>query len=99
MKKIKEYADWMNEEVMSAKCYAEKYVEYKAMGDSSTAGRFSKMAYDELDHAAVIHVITLTEIDKLKNVFQPTQEMLDAWDKDHKCYVDNAAWVRKMLEM
>lgn len=98
MRVIKELADWMNEEIGSAKDYAEKYLALKAKGNQ-WATKFKTMAEDELKHASVIHDYTVEEINQLKTIYTPPVEMLDKWEADHKKYVEKAAWVKQMLTM
>lgn len=99
MRKIKELADNICEELEGAKCYAEKYIELKVNGDSSWAGKFKIMANDELTHAMNLHEYAVGEINKLKAVYTPPQDMLDKWDKVHAEYVEKAAWIKQMLTM
>ena len=91
--------DDMLDEICGAKEYAEKYVEYKAKGDTSWANKFKEMANDELKHAMYIHDLVTKEIDEISKVFQPTQKMLDKWEHDHKEYTEKYAWVKQMLTM
>ena len=42
------------------------------------------MATDELKHAGYIHDRAVEEIEELRKVYTPPQDMLDKWDADHK---------------
>jgi hypothetical protein len=97
--KIKKLADEIQDELCSAKEYAEKYVEYKASNDSQWAGRFNEMAKDELKHADYLHELAVNEINKLSSVYTPPTEMMEKWDMDHKKYVEKAAWIKQMLQL
>lgn len=99
MKKIKMLVDEICEEVEGAKDYAEKYVEYKAKGDSAWAARFQQMANDELQHASYLHELAVKDIEEISKTFVAPAEMLEAWEKSHKDYVEKAAWVKQMLAM
>ena len=99
MKKIKEYVDAIEEEIEGAKKYAEKAIEYNVAGDSQKSAMFKEMAYDELKHAKNIHTIAVEEIAKLSKVFVPPAFMQEEWDRTHKIFVENTAWVKQMLEM
>ena len=99
MTRIKELADQMKDELCSAKDYAEEYLSYKAKGDSGWANRYAEMAHDELKHADYIHERAVSEIDQLRSVYTPPEDMLAKWDQDHKKYVEKAAWIRQMLSM
>jgi hypothetical protein len=57
------------------------------------------MATDELKHADYIHERAVEEIEELRRVYTPPQEMLEKWDSDHKRYIEQAAWIRQMLTM
>lgn len=87
------------EELDGAKEYAECYIEKKASGNSGWATRFKEMANDELNHANYLHELAVEEIDKLKTVYTPPTDMMEEWEKDHKKYVEKAAWIKTMLEM
>ena len=99
MKIIKELVDKIDEELAGAQTYAEKSVEEKAAQNSEWASSFRNMAEAELDHAMKMHEYTVNKINKLKEVYQPTQEMLDKWEKSHKEYVDKVARIKQMLKM
>lgn len=99
MTKIKNLVDQIDEEICGAKEYAEKYVEYKAKGNSNRANRYKEMANDELKHATYIHDMTVEDIEELRKVFKPTVEMQETWDKSHVKYVEKVAWIKQMLAM
>lgn len=100
MKYIKKMIDEVNDEIHSAKEYAEKYVEYKSKNDLSTASKFKAMANDELNHGMTIHQLLTEEIDRLRKVYaNPPQEMMDKWEEAHKRYVEKVAWIKQMLTM
>lgn len=99
MKMIKKLVDCLDEELEGAQNYAEKYVEYKANDNSKWASRFKSMAEDEIQHSNLIHELIVEEIEKLRKVYTPTQEMLDKWDKSHVKYVEKAAWIKQMLAL
>ena len=99
MRKIQKLVDGINEELEGAKHYAECYVEKKAAGKTQWANRFHSMAEDELAHAGYLHELAVEEIDNIRTVFKPTEEMQDKWDEAHKHYVACAAWVKQMLAM
>lgn len=99
MKKIKEYVDYIDDEIEGAKEYAEKYIEFKARGITNWATSFKDMASQELNHATTIHDIAVKEIEDLKKVFVVPKEMQDVWDEEHKNYVEKVAWIKQMLTM
>lgn len=99
MTKIKEFADEIVEELESAKEYAEEYLTLKAQDNGTWANRYKEMAQEELKHAGYIHDRAVVEIENLRKVYTPPQDMLDKWDADHKRYIEKAAWIRQMLAM
>lgn len=99
MTKIKKLADEMKDELCSAKEYAEEYLSFKAEENSAWANRYKEMAMDELKHAGYLHERVVTEIEELRTVYTPPQNMLDKWEKDHTKYIEKAAWIKQMLAM
>ena len=99
MTKIKKLADEIMDELNSAKEYAEDYLTYKAKDNIAWANRYKEMATYELKHADYIHERAVEEIEELRRVYTPPQEMLEKWDSDHKRYIEQAAWIRQMLTM
>lgn len=99
MTKIKKLVDEIDDELCSAKEYAEEYLTYKAKGNNTWANRYKEMSMDELKHADYIHERAVADIEELSKVYTPPQEMLDKWNSDHKKYIEKAAWIRQMLNM
>lgn len=98
MKIIKDYVNKIEDELESAQDYAEQYVYQKASGNSEYYSRYRLMSEQELDHAIFIHDIAVREIEKIRDVYQPSQEMLDKWNASHAEYVQKVAMIRLMLE-
>ena len=99
MTKIKKLADEIMDELDSAKEYAEEYLTYKAKDDSTWATRYKEMSTDELKHADYLHDRVVSDIEELRKVYTPPQEMLEKWDADHRKYIEKAAWIKQMLTM
>lgn len=99
MTRIKELADEMKEELHSAKCYAEEYLTFKAKDNGTWANRYKEMAQDEMKHAGYLHERVVAEIEELRKVYTPPQDMLDKWESDHKKYIEKAAWIKQMLTL
>ena len=99
MTKIKKLADEIMDELESAKEYAEEYLTYKAKENSTWANRYKEMATDELKHAGYIHDRVVSEIEQLKAVMTPPEDMLQKWEHEHREYIEKAAWVKQMLAM
>ena len=99
MTKIKKLVEHIEEEICGAKDYAEKYVEYKARGNTQWATKFKEMANDEIKHAGYLHDLTIQEIETLSKVYTPPVEMQKKWDEEHNEYVEKAAWVKQILTL
>lgn len=96
---IKKYVDNINEELHDAQKYAEKYVEWKSRNNSTYAQKYHKLSEDEVSHAMFIHDVATAEIEQLKSVYKPPEDMLQKWEDEHKNYVDKVAWIKQMLAM
>ena len=99
MTRIKKLADEIKDELCSAKDYAEEALYYKAKGNGEWYSRYKSMSEDELKHAGYLHDRVVSEIEQLRTVMTPPEEMLEKWEHDHKEYVEKAAWVKQMLGM
>ena len=99
MRKIKEYVDMIDEELESAKVYAEMSIDYKVQGESEWANKFKEAANDELKHANYMHELAVGVIAKYRERMTPPQNMLEKWDKAHAEYIEKAAWIKTMLSM
>ena len=64
-----------------------------------TATRYKEMANDELKHANYIHEWAVKEIDEISKVYSAPVEMMEAWEKAHKKYVEKVAWIKQMLSL
>lgn len=99
MRHIKVYTDAVAEEIEGAREYAEKYVEAKVGGDMEKASKYKEMANDELKHAMINHEWAVAEVNKVSKMYEPPAEMLEKYNKMHKEYVEEAAWIKQMLAM
>lgn len=99
MKIIKRKVDEMNDEIHSAQKYAERAIEYKALGDNSLYNRFKEMSNEEIAHGMTIHQILVKDIENLSKVYTPPQDMLEKWEEAHARYIDKVAWIKQMLNM
>ena len=99
MTSIKNLADHMKDELNGAKEYAEEYLSFKAKGNQPMATRYKEMASDELKHAGYIHDRVVSEIEELRKVYTPPEEMMEKWEHDHKKYIEKAAWIKQMMAM
>lgn len=97
MRKIMEYFDQIDEELYSAKEYAEKYIEMKSIGNNTWADRFKEMSNDKIKAIEWLHELTICEIDKIKKVYTPPFGMKENWDKGLKMCSEKIALIKQML--
>ena len=107
MERIKKLADEIKDELCSAKEYAEEYLTFKAKATSSDgtknygtwSKRYHEMAEDELKHSSYLHDRAVEEIEELRKVYTPPEDMLQKWEHEHREYIEKAAWIKQMLAM
>lgn len=99
MTRIKELVDRIEEELNDAKTYAEDYLTFKAKGNANWANRYKEMANDELKHAVYIHERAVEEIEELRKVYTPPEEMMEKWESSHRKFLEKNAWIKQMLAM
>ena len=100
MTKIKKYAEGIADELCSAKEYAEKYLWYKAKGNTTRASRYKEMASQELEHATNLHEFAIDDINVLEKTYPDIpDDMMNNWEKSHNEYVEKMAWIKQMLAM
>ena len=97
MKLIEEYVNRIEEELEDAEFYAEKFVEYKAKGDMTTANRYKEMSNDELNHAMNIHSWAVAKIEKISAVYTPPPKMEERWTIAHKNFTHKMGEIKQML--
>ena len=97
MKMIHKFAEQIKEELEGAKHYAEKYIEYRAKGDSTRAMKYKEMANDELRHAQYVHDFALQDVEAVKKVYTLSVEAESEWEHAHKHFAECTAMVRMML--
>jgi len=99
MTRIKRLADQIKDELCSAKEYAEDYLTFKAKGNAAWATRYKEMSTDELKHANYIHERVVADIEELKKVYTPPEEMMEKWEHEHREFIEKTAWIKQMLAM
>lgn len=100
MKHIQEYVLAIDEELEGAKEYAEKALYWKYEGNTAKYKSYNEMANDELKHVNLLHTMAVEDVAKLKEKgYNPTERMQAMWDKSHKDYVEQTAFIRQMLTM
>lgn len=99
MKIIAEYVYSIDEELESAKAYAEKHLYAKSMDKYPDTDYYLTMAKHELQHVDFLHEMAVAEVKRLSEVYKPTSEMQKVWDESHAHYVEQSAWIKQMLAM
>lgn len=100
MTHIKKYVEQIEEELHDSKCYIEKALEYKAMGNADRYNGYKELSMNELNHAMRLHDYAVQDINKLREVYpEIPQKMQDAWDRAHVEYVEKTAWIKQMQSM
>lgn len=97
MKKIKKYVSMIKDEIESAECYAEKYIEAKAMGETTNAEKYKTFAQQEIDHGMFIHQIASDFIEKVSKVITPPADMKEKWEEAHIEYVSKVDGIKAMI--
>lgn len=99
MRKVLEYLEQMNDELISAKDYAESYLQLKVEGDQNWSVKYKTMAEDELRHALNFRELITQSMDKIKAVYTPPIELIESVEKSNSYYVEKVAWIKQMLAM
>lgn len=99
MKKIKRFVHTIDDEIESAEHYAEKYIEHKAEGDTSTAEKYKLYAQQELTHAEFIHELASNYIAKVSKIITPPADMKAKWEESHECYIDKVKEIKSILSL
>lgn len=98
MRAIKQAIDKVKDEVRGAKCYTEEYLELKLAG-SPRAKAYYEMAQQELTHAMTLHKFVVEDIEEIRKMYTPPQDMLETWESEHKKIIEKVAWIKQMLAM
>ncbi len=97
MKKIKKYVDMIKDEMKSAEEYAEKYIESKAMGETTNAEKYKTFANQEIEHGMFIHQIATDFIAKVQKVNTPPADMMEKWNEVHIEFIEKSETIKNML--
>lgn len=41
----------------------------------------------------------MNEINELKKVYTPPEEMMEKWEHEHREFIEKTAWIKQMLAM
>lgn len=99
MKMISRLVKTIKSELHDAEKYTNLYYEIKSTGGNDlVANQIKTIAEDELRHAEIIHEKAEMDIEKLKAIYSPSDEMLKMWNDEHKEYIAKFDSIKKMLK-
>lgn len=98
MKVITDLIDLLDNELESAKEYAERFIMLKANNDD-LAEKFKTMAEDELHHSSIIYAYTIRELDRVEAVFTLSAMLSEIWEKKRKKYIEESAFIKQMISL
>lgn len=98
MRRIADLIDNIDDELLDAKNYAEKYIELKA-AENLWANKFLDMASSELVHADLLHQYLIEQIEQIKKVYVLPVELERICDNSHRRFVEDTAWIKQMISM
>lgn len=97
MKIMHKYIDHVNEELEGAKEYAEKYIDFKARGNTARSNAYKSMAQDELRHASMVYDYAAQDMESIGRIYTMPEELLEKWEHFIKHYADCSAKIKLML--
>lgn len=99
MKKIEEYADYMEDEIKDACKYAKKALEFKD-SDKEAAQVYFQNSIEELEHAHRFHKLAVATIKKLEDQgLTPEPWMIKEYERRHKRAIDAELEVKMLQAM
>lgn len=97
MKMIHSYIDHVKEELSGAMEYGEKYIDFKARGNSARANAYKSMAQDELRHASMIYDYAAQDMEAIGRIYTLPEELQEDWQRFVRHYADCSARIKLML--
>ena len=99
MKELKEIIGDIGELLENAECYAKEAVKHKEQFPA-LASTYARIAQDELNHVDMLHRHAVEMIEsKERGGAEVPASMQAVWDWEHEKQVDEAANVRRLLDM
>lgn len=95
MKKLRCLILKIDEELESAKDYAETYIEMLASGNLDSASKYKKMAEDELRHSEILFDEAVALYDKYKMIAR--DDDLEIIKKENRLYIERSNHIKLML--
>lgn len=94
MEYIKKRIEKIEDELESAEEYAELYLESKARGQSTRAGKYHEMSHDELKHAENIFEFAEQDIESMRKVYPISVEDEEYWSMAKKKMYERIAKIK-----
>lgn len=99
MKELKEIIGDIGESLENAECYAKEAVKHKEQFPA-LASTYARIAQDELNHVDMLHRHAVEMIEsKERSGAEVPASMRAVWDWEHEKQIDEAADVRRLLDM
>lgn len=98
MKRIKKLVHHINDELKSADCFAERYIESRMSGENNLASKYKEFALQEMEHAKFYHDLVVNEIEKASQYITVPPAMKEQWEITHNDYVERAARIKSYLQ-
>ena len=99
MKELKEIIGDIGESLENAECYAKEAVKHKEQFPA-LASTYARIAQDELNHVDMLHRHAVEMIEsKERSWAEVPASMRDVWEWEHEKQIDEAADVRRLLDM
>lgn len=99
MKELKEIIGDIGESLENAECYAKEAVKHKEQFPAM-ASTYARIAQDELNHVDMLHRHAVEMIEsKERSGAEVPASMRAVWEWEHEKQIDEAADVRRLLDM
>lgn len=99
MRRILDMFETLENELDSAQKYAEASIDEKLKSNHDWVIKYKTMAKEEITHAANIHEKIVIELEELKSVYTPPNELMALWEHEHKEFIERSSVIRTMLSM
>lgn len=97
MKIIDKFIEHLQDETDGAMEYCEKYIENKAIGNTSRAAKYKEMASDELKHAEYIENFAHSDLADIERVYTVPEEDKEEWKHFVRKMNEKIAQIKIML--
>ncbi len=99
MKELKEIIRDIGAKLEDAECYAKEAVKHRSQYPELAAS-YARIAQEDLNHADLLHRSVVEMIENKKRQGAEVPEAMQAiWDYEHEKQIEDAADVRRLLDM